>query len=89
MRKMVNNPNDVGDRNDQLISFVGPAGNHNVSCAMCGEQPAVFNCNLGYFDPCWQCQEKKGFKTMFFNKKIPKWLRKFLFNFLTKGSFIQ
>lgn len=44
------------------LIFCGPAALHNMPCSICTERKAVFNCNLGFFSPCWECQ-KQGWVT--------------------------
>lgn len=31
---------------------------HNMPCAVCGRELAVFQCNHGYYKPCWTCQSE-------------------------------
>jgi hypothetical protein len=40
------------------IEFVGPMALHNMPCAVCRKEFAVFETNYGYFSPCWRCKEK-------------------------------
>ena len=35
----------------------GPFALHNMPCAVCREEPAVFVLHAGFFEPCWTCQE--------------------------------
>lgn len=55
------------------ITFCGPAAFHNMPCAICRERYAVFRCNDGFFEPCWECQ-KEGFVT---KKEKPKLILRF------------
>lgn len=38
------------------VQFFGPAAEHNMPCAVCGEKHAVLDCNTGVMQPCWTCQ---------------------------------
>lgn len=29
---------------------------HNMPCAVCRDEKAVYSCNTGVFHPCWTCQ---------------------------------
>lgn len=36
---------------------------HNMPCPICGQEPAVLQCNVGVFAPGWKCQGK-GWRTL-------------------------
>ena len=50
-----------------------PACEHNMPCAVCGMKHAIYELSFGYFQPCWDCQEK-GWKL---KRKLTlkEWLR--------------
>jgi hypothetical protein len=39
-----------------IVTFHGPVAEHDMPCSICREAKAVFVCNEGYFEPCWNCQ---------------------------------
>lgn len=53
-----------------------PVCDHNMPCAVCGIKPAVYQLNLGYFHPCWNCQEE-GWRIIQMKSKRMKWILKF------------
>lgn len=44
---------------------------HNMSCAVCLEQPAVYSSVAGIFAPCWDCQ-RNGWRLQCV-EKAPWW----------------
>jgi hypothetical protein len=40
------------------LEVPGPFAIHNMPCAVCAVQPAVYFLDNGTFEPCWTCQEK-------------------------------
>lgn len=38
------------------IIFHGPVAEHDMPCAVCHSNPAVYNFDGAIFEPCWQCQ---------------------------------
>lgn len=55
------------------IEECGPAADHNMPCAVLGDQPAVLNGSNGVFLPSWKAQED-GWMLV----KPPKWLGRFI-----------
>ena len=43
------------------IDDLGITVHHNMPCAVCGKNHAVYHVNYGIFTPCWECQ-RKGYK---------------------------
>lgn len=50
-----------------------PFVEHNMPCAVCKVNKAVYDLDSGYFHPCWKCQ-KCGIKLVFTND-LPWWKR--------------
>lgn len=46
------------------IEFHGPAAVHDMACAVCRENKAIYQCNEGVFLPCWGCQSN-GFQLLY------------------------
>jgi len=44
----------------KIESDGGPWCIHDMPCAVCGINHAVYDLSVGKFQPCWDCQ-KKGF----------------------------
>lgn len=46
---------------------------HNLGCYVCHtDEPAVFDCNRGYFEPCLKCQSA-GYRTVRLSR-FKQWL---------------
>ncbi len=41
-----------------IVNHHGPIATHNMPCAVCKKESAVYEIGEGYFDPCWGCQSK-------------------------------
>ena len=50
-----------------------PMAEHDMACAVCLNQYAVYILNTGEFQPCWKCQSL-GWQT----RRLPRWLNKVL-----------
>ena len=50
---------------------LGSAMNHNYLCAVCRNEKAVIDMNIGILQPCWKCQNKyKLIKLNFIDKLL-------------------
>lgn len=47
----------------EVFTDGGPWLQHNMFCAVCHEEPAVYNLGKGILQPCHACQ-RKGYKLM-------------------------
>lgn len=73
-------PLPMPEQKEVRIPYVWSDGmftTHDQACAICCLKPAVWHCNLGWFSPCWSCQER-GYLTI----RVPKWARKFADRFV-------
>lgn len=57
------------------VTFEGPMAEHDMPCAICRENKAVFRCNDGFFEPCWDCQ-KLGYVTEKLTR-VEQWCRRY------------
>lgn len=46
---------DIRLESDGMLAF------HNMPCACCLRKHAVYDCQVGIFQPCWECQ-RSGWK---------------------------
>lgn len=49
---------------------------HNMPCAICLQEKAVYLCNERYFVPCWKCQRR--YTTIRTNTRFGRWLASML-----------
>lgn len=55
---------------DPQLEFHGPTATHRMPCAVLGQsQNAVYNCNLGVYQPSWRAQQQ-GWQLV---KVKPRW----------------
>lgn len=59
------------------INNQGLFATHNMPCAVMQDHRAVFNCNAGVFEPCWEAQSA-GFilirvKSVWLRRKLQEW----------------
>lgn len=60
------------------INNHGLFAEHNMPCCVYVEdQPAVFNCNVGIFEPSWKAQEDGFILLRVENKTIRRLLKRF------------
>lgn len=52
-----------------VIHDLGIIAEHDVACAVCGENKAVYQWNTMVFEPCWSCQGR-GWQI---SKKSRRW----------------
>lgn len=55
---------------------------HNYPCPICRQETAVFQCNEGYFKPCWTCQSA-GWVV---RRRLGSWTVREIWNKLFKGA---
>ena len=63
----------------EINDFGGaPVATHNMPCATCLKNHAVYVLSEGHFEPCWDCQRAGYFLMTPTSSRFQKWLRRFV-----------